>query len=197
MQIHYKLKTAPATRPIASTDIVISSRTGTLGADDAAYVTELIDGAVQRFEGWTGRALITQTWQASIDLDYGAMPDVITLRPAPVQSVTTITEYDEEDDDDTVDTDIYRLDAISTPARIIRRASQSWPTNVRQQGSFVIEYIAGYGAAAAVPNDIKNALRVMVADAWEHRESKVIGASVAEIPSLAQDVVRAYRMTRV
>ncbi len=202
---------APATTPITHADISISSRTGTLTADDQTYVTSLIVSAVNRFERETGRALITQTWQMSLEPEarpsraafvrmqispfaWSGIGGSVELRPNPVQSVTEILAYDTENNDTPVDTDVYRLDNLSTPARVLLNTGQSWPTGLRAANSMVVEYVTGYGDAAAVPDDIKTALRIMVANWWEHRESLIVGTISAEIPGLVREIMQGYRV---
>src|SRR5215469_16680870 len=64
--VSFSLVTPPAVEPVLLADAKGQARIDT--TDDDTLVTNLITGARQWAERYTGRAFITQTWQMALDL---------------------------------------------------------------------------------------------------------------------------------
>ncbi len=76
-----------------------------------------------------------------------------------------------------VPADTYLLDGAATPARLVRHGSLAWPKPGRTANGIEIAFVAGYGNAAAyVPAPIRQAILLLVAHWYEHREPVAIGA---------------------
>ncbi len=84
---------------------------------------------------------------------------------ADTQSITAAAQNDEST--------VYTVDATSEPARIEPVPSQSWPDTQDVLNAVQVDFVAGYGAASAVPENAKSAIKMMVADMYEHRESQI------------------------
>ena len=158
----------PAIEPITVSDAKLHSRVDTSLEDD---ILELwIESARAFAESYQNRAYITQTLQLTMD----AFPpgSVIQLPRPPLQSVTSVTYYDEDDTPDTLDAGDYIVDEVTQPGMIVLRANKSWPdATLRAKNGIVIEYIAGYGDDAAdVPSQVRDALLLYVTTRYEHRE---------------------------
>jgi len=73
---------------------------------------------------------------------------------------------------------LYSVDATSLLARIEPFAgsssvgSQDYPDTNPDRNAVWIDYVAGYGAASAVPDIAKTAIKMIAADLYEHRESQ-------------------------
>jgi len=61
----YQLKTPPAVEPVILSEA--KSYLRITDTDDDAFINALITGVRQRFESWTARSLITQTWTLWLD----------------------------------------------------------------------------------------------------------------------------------
>lgn len=150
------------------------------GTDDDDLVTSLITAACRAFDGrdaWFGRALITQTWDLFLDdLPYGsgslessyAQPEICVPLP-PLQSVTSITYVDLTGSPQVLDPSEYTVDAKSEPGRIFPAYGKSWPVARCAPNAVTVRFVAGYGAASAVPEDIKLWLKQAVAYFFENR----------------------------
>lgn len=102
-------------------------------------------GAVRQVERYLGRSLAEQTWQ--LDLDEFA--DEIALPNGPVTGIVTFTYRDADGVEQTVDPDLYMLDAVSDPPRILLNSGASWPTiEDRPANAVTVTYTAGYTPAA-------------------------------------------------
>lgn len=149
-----------------------------------ALLTIYATTARSMVEQYLGRALVTQTmcWTVQ-EIDPRRteallwMPTTIDLPRAPVQSVTSVTTRDASGADTVLDPANYTLDSLITPARV-RVVLGSVPDQI-QHASVV--FVAGYGAATAVPLQIKLAIMLTTAFLYENR-----GDVGAEIPKAAE-----------
>ncbi len=158
---------------------------GSLGAGcpstndtDDPYVQTLIKTARQWAEDANGRKLISQTWYYY--MDQFPAGNTIMLPFPPLQSVSSIKYYDVDSTEATFSSDDYEVDAISEPARIVLGYSQSWPsTTLRTANGVCIEFVCGFGdAASSVPTPIIQAMKLLMAHWYEHRESVTVGAGI-------------------
>jgi uncharacterized phiE125 gp8 family phage protein len=187
-----KLITAPAVEPISSTEAKLHCRIDT--TDDDALVSALIVAARERIEDEARHRLITQTWE--IYLDAFPAGDVLIVPIVPLQSVTSITYYDEAGTLATFAATSYQVDAISKPARIALVSGQSWPsTTLRTLNGVVVRVVAGFGdTAATVPNQLRQAMLLLIEHWYENREPVLItGAMPMPIPMTIAAIVSDYR----
>lgn len=79
----------------------------------------------------------------------------------------------------------YIFDYQSEPGRIVLAYGKSWPsTTLRPANGICVTYITGYGAAGSnVPQNIKNAILLMVGHFYENREAVMVGTvGAVELP---------------
>ena len=141
-----------------------------------ALLNILIASARQKAETILKRYLVTQTIDYYLDcFDYQQ------INLPPLQSVTAITYVDTDGVTQTLAADQYLVDAISAPARITPAYGVSWPTTRTQTNAVKIRFIAGYGAASAVPQCIKNWIFMRVKQLYDNRDM-VNSGSITELP---------------
>lgn len=126
----------------------------------------LIASARQHAETLLKRYLITQT----IDLYLDCFEEWEIKLP-PLQSVSAITYVDNDGVTQTLSAANYLVDAASTPARITPAYGEVWPTTRYQNNAVKIRFIAGYGAASAVPQCVKNWMLMRIKTLYEARDS--------------------------
>lgn len=144
--------------------------------DDDKKIEAYITMARVHVEDITGRQLINATWVLRMD----AFPSVILLPKPPLSSVTSVAYVDSAGDSQTlvVDTD-YTVDQYSTPPRIVPAYGCSWPSTYGHINDVTVTYVAGYGATAgSVPGTILHAMKLLIGDAYEHREESVVQFSI-------------------
>lgn len=153
-------------------------------AGDASHDGEVIGAlyqATQLCEEWTERAFITQTWEWW--LPCFPRRGFVVPRP-PLQSVTHIKYTDDTGAEQTLATSVYRVVAPSGPActygTIDLAYGETWPLTRPQRDAVRIRFVAGYGAAVAVPEPIKGAVKLLLGDAFENREAQFVGTIIAE-----------------
>jgi len=142
-------------------------------SDDDALITALITAATETAEQHTGRAIMPQTWELSLD----AFPETFELTRLPVASVTSLKYYDGAGVLTTLDGAAYALNAADDfgPAFVVPAYATSWPTTRDQVNAVALRFIAGYANAAAVPEPIKAWIKLQVGAMYENRESEATG----------------------
>jgi hypothetical protein len=156
-----------------------------------AYLQGLIQAATDEAERFTGRSLITRTyknfwdkWPASPSQEIwwegvregpetllgGSKRDFELPRP-PLQSVTHVKTYDDNDTATTFSSDKYFVSAPdSGPGRIVLRRSESAPTIERVADGLEVQWLAGYGDNPGdVPEPIRHGILMTVAWAFTNR----------------------------
>jgi len=173
------LVTAPTEEPVSLADVKAHLRIDI--TDDDALLGTYITVARRFCERYQNRAYITQTWK--LVLDDWPDDDEIELPYPPLQSVTSIVYYDTEDNDNTLATTVYMVDADSEPGRVTLKYNQTWPyTTLRPYNGIEITYVAGYGDATGdVPENVVHAIKLLVGHLYENREATGI-RPLSEIP---------------
>lgn len=189
-----KLITAPATEPVALADVRDHLRIDTL--DEDAMLTALITAAREECEHMLGRVLITQTWEQV----HPAFPDddEIELSMSPVVSVTSVKYLDSAGVEQTWSASNYVLDTNDQGARLLLATpTTTYPTTYDRDDAVKIRFVAGYGAATAVPATIKHWIMVRIATLYEYRTQLMAGVSVNELPGGFVDrLLDRYRVWR-
>lgn len=190
--MYFVLSSAPASEPISTTEAKSHLRVDS--ADDDTYIGTLITAARRYVEVTCGLALVTQTWDGSLD----GFPsgDVIVIPKYPLQTITSVTYYDDDLSTSTVFSSTkYQVDAAKRPPRIVLKNGESWPTDsLRLSSGVVVRFVAGYGAAAAVPEDIEHAIKLLVGQMYAHREPEVTNATIARLEFAVEALLSPYRL---
>lgn len=167
---------APATDPVT-----LDEAKGHLGVtitDDDSRITSLIKAATEWAESFTWRSLVTQTWTAKLD-DF-PLQDFIELPKAPIQSITSVAYVDGDGDTQTF-TD-FTLDASGE--RILLNYGEDWPDTRDIENAVTITFVAGYGAAAAVPESLKASILLYVEALYDRPDVPYAAALAAARESL-------------
>lgn len=159
-----------------------------------ALVTTLVAASRLHVEGTTARALVAQTWR--LVTDCWPVDRAVRLPVAPLLSLTAVTAYDEAGDAHALDLAQFEADA-ATPRLLLPPELESMPV-LRERQGIEIDYVAGYGATAAdVPADLKQAVLVLVAYWFEHRDLAVLSGPNSVAPSGFERLVAGYRRARL
>ncbi len=186
-----QLVTPPASEPVTLAEAKKQCRVEADDTYDDDFIMGLISAARHLAEVEVRQQFITATWRMTLDQFPLWMPattwigSVITLPRPPLQSVTSIIYYDQSGDPHTVTTDKYTVDTVSMPGRIAPTRCQPWPVVQATANAVAIEFVAGYGDAADVPEAAKLAIKMTVAHLYRNRETIVEG-SYNELPRAAE-----------
>lgn len=140
-------------------------------ASENSRLQRAIAGVRELAEQHTKRSLITQSWRKTLD----EFPQAIQLDRPPVQSVTHIKYYDEDGVQQTLSPSLYYLDAESEPCWVVPAAGTSWPGTDVRANAVEVEYVTGYGDAAAdVPSAIKLWMLALISAVFDGRAPETI-----------------------
>ena len=165
------LITAPATEPLTLSEAKAHCRVE--HALDDTLITALITAARLAAEHELQRPLITQTWQAA----YEAFPseiwgiNAIALGKFRPIAITSITYLDQDGVDAVLAPSAYVLDSATVPGWVHPAYNTSWPSAREFANSVRIRFTAGYGAAADVPQCIKQWMLLMIGSMYAFREA--------------------------
>jgi uncharacterized phiE125 gp8 family phage protein len=167
-----KLFAAAGTQPVTLAEAKAHLRVDT--TDEDALITAFIVAATEMAEQHTGRALMTQTWDMTLD----KFPDALELTRTPVQTITSVTYYDTAGALQTLAAPGYVLDAADGDdyAHITPAYGSEWPATRDQVNAVSVRYVAGYANAAAVPESIKAWIKLQVSALFENREAESYSA---------------------
>jgi uncharacterized phiE125 gp8 family phage protein len=182
-----QLTAAAAAEPITLADAKAHLKVDT--SDDDALITSLISAARIRAEWLTRRAFIMQSWIQWLHR-WPTRPFEVAL--PPLQALTSITVYDVNDAATVLDASLYRVDASAIPARIAWKENTLPPVSLRNFNAVAIAFTAGYGDTGAdVPEPIRRAILMIVADLYAHRGDD------APTPDAALALLDPYRLKAV
>lgn len=166
----------PTERVLSLSEVQAHLRIDDSSEDSLLYY--LIDAATGWAENYTWSRFITQTWVMRM-CEFSCTE--IPLHPNPVSSLTSVQYVDTAGSTQTltVTTD-YLTDTYRQPAIVYPAYSKWWPATRGFNNSVTITLVSGYGAASAVPREIKLALLMLVGNWYEHRTAA--GCDMTEIP---------------
>jgi uncharacterized phiE125 gp8 family phage protein len=153
MEMGLKIVMAPTTEPLTPAEAKQYLRAE--GEDDS-IISSLIKQAREWCEDYQGKKFITQTLELVLD----SFPTEFEFRDcSPVQSITSIKYTDSSGTETTIPPADYILDNDSFVNRIVPAYGKSWPSVTLQPvNSIRVRFVAGYGAASAVPESVKWAM---------------------------------------
>jgi uncharacterized phiE125 gp8 family phage protein len=180
----------PAVEPVALAEAKAQCRV--LHNAEDSLIDGLIPAARQYAEEYTRRAFITQTWEVRLR----AFPSGrIYLPRAPLLAVESIGYTDGAGAPQTVASFLQ----VAHPSRpyVAPAYGAEWPIARDVEDAVTVRFTAGYGPAPAdVPRAIRQAILVLVADMYAHRESVTTGTIVAEMPT-AKRLLSLFRLPAV
>lgn len=158
--MNIRVITAPTEEPVTLTEAKAYLRVD--GTSDDALITSLIASARMKGEEISRRAYVTQTLEETVDAWCLAFK---VARP-PLQSVTSV-KYKNFYGVESTWTN-YIVDTNSAPGVIL---FETIPGDLLQKtGAITVRFIAGYGAASAVPAHVKHSILSLVMYWYETRE---------------------------
>jgi len=184
-------------------------------ADDTA-LTIMLGAVIKSVETVIEKKLVTQSWNIFFD-DFpnspsddwwdgereGAISSMrkplkhIELPFGPLQSVTEFVSIDESDTEIEFASSNWSADLVSPIPKICLRIGGTWPTTVlRPLNGVRIKGVFGYGLAAAVPKEIKQAILMCGAKLYENRGDTVDGEKLT-LPSTAMALLAPYRRLKI
>lgn len=183
-----KLITPATEPPISLTEAKAHLRVDI--ADDDTLITAYILAAAELAEQATGRALMPQTWELTLD----AFPEAFEITRVPAASITSLKYWDTAGDQQTLGTARYTLDNTDDfgHAYVVPVFGDTWPEAREQINAVALRYVAGYANAAAVPDSIKAWIKLQVGAMYENRQAE--GAVQTHALGFADRLLDRYRV---
>ena len=161
------------------------------GRDESSVVETYINAATAWVEDYTGRALLTQTWQMSLSdfpltwwLPYAA----------PLGAVTFIKYYDTSNVLQTLSSSVYTVPSFTEPAQVRLADGQSWPSVYARDDAVLVEYTAGATSPSLIPAPLRQAVQMLAAYWYEQRETAIVGISAENVPLGAEALCGPLRL---
>ncbi len=168
----FELVTAPTAEPVTVEDMNLYSRVEVDQPQEDLLLLRLITVARELVENDSERQLMTATWKLNLDA-FPQSNGALELRKPPIQSVTSLTYFDGDGVQQTLDASKYDVDVLSTPGRLVPAFGESWPvTRNGFPNSVTVEFEAGFASAALVPERAKQMIRLLV-DHWFNNRSLI------------------------
>ncbi|MEZ5785257.1 MAG: head-tail connector protein [Xanthobacteraceae bacterium] len=183
------LLTPPAAEPLTLAEAKIWLRVE--HDDDDELIASLITGARTLVEQETRRALITQVWR--IVRDSWPASGRLEISPAPLRQVLAVRIYDAAGAAQEIETDVFTLATGGAPGvlGLLPGALPQQPG--RALAGIEIDVEVGYGAdGSAVPEPLRQAIRLLVAHGYENRGGEPAGN--ARLPAHVALLIAPYRV---
>lgn len=188
----FTLKTAPTFEPVT---LELAKEQLRISSEDQDRVLEAyLKAARQWVETYTGRALATQTWQMSLD----HIPTQLPLSmAAPLQSVTFLKYYDENNAQQTWSSSNYITSAFHEPAVLEVLTTVSRPSIYQRSDAVQVEYVCGY-ASGACPDGLALAVMALAGHFYENREAGIalVGPMLEAMQAQCQPYCVKWRETQ-
>lgn len=179
------LTTAPTQEPIEVSDLAEHLRID--ATEEQSLLGTYITAARKHLENITWRQFVTATYTMKFDrfpcgdtaYHFGKTTRhpwrtgslAIWVPKPPLQSVTSITYADANGTVTTWTSSLYGVDATTEPGLIIPAYNQSYPTTRGHINDITVVFVAGYGTADDVPEELKQAIKLLAGHFYEHREA--------------------------
>ena len=180
--------TAPSLEPLSLEEAKAQVRVELDITSEDDYLRSLLLAVRDWAEGEVSKALLTET--LALKLDRFACEEIYLPYP-PLQSVSSITYLDSNNVLRTLAAAKYQVvgarlapDAKAPCGYVQPAYGESWPTTYPVPECVTITYIAGWLSAEAVPQRIKQAMLLALADMYANRETIVTGTIVNRLPLL-------------
>lgn len=184
------LLAGPAVEPVTLAEVKAHLRLD--ATEEDAVLGACIVAARQACESFTGLSLISQSWQLYLDA-WPVRP--IRLPRPPLQAVTAVKVFTNDNELTTLDPSLYEVDTRSWPGRLRSRAPFPWPLVTRPLAGIEITFRAGYGDSwNDVPQALRLGLLMTVAELYENREAAGFAAS---LPTPIAALWQPYRQVRL
>jgi uncharacterized phiE125 gp8 family phage protein len=193
MMVNMKLNTAPAEEPITlaqaklhlRVDIAPETSPATTNPDDL-LIAGLITAARRWCELVQNRAYVSQIWDLYLDAfpaeNYIELPippllAVVALYYKDSAGAVQVVSFMDPSGTALVETDDFIVDLTHDPGRLVLKNGKAWPPALNEVQAVRVEFIAGYGTAADVPQIVKSAICLKLSDLYENRGDSEAGSN--------------------
>ncbi len=195
----------PSIEPITTTEA--KTHLNISGTSKDTYIDSLISAARRQVERYLNRALVTQSWKVYYDcwsrellIPFGNLQvNAYSVGPPEVLASPVVKYYNIDGTLTTLTaSDYYWVVTTTDPGRIVRKYDVTYPElQYGRPDAIEIAFTAGYGVtSAAIPGEIKHAIKLLITNYYENRGDIVMGPGVTvnRIPSYITDLIHSYKL---
>lgn len=182
----------PEIEPVTLAEAKLHARVSTNADDDLFNI--YIKSIRKYVERYCNISIITQ--EKTIWFNYGDFnmnTYAIRLPVSPIQTIDSYTTYTDLDEASLVATSYYSL----SNNRLLLNNTYYWPYNLRRIDGYKVVATVGFGDTPEdVPEDIKQAILMLVAHSYQNREAlndSVNGPSSNRVPFGVNDLLSPYK----
>ncbi len=188
------LTSAPAMEPVSLADV--KAHLNIDASSDDVLLQSLILTSRLHIETALGLALIEQGW--TLSLDRWPPAGVVHLPLRPLLSVGAIRVLPSSGAPALLHPSTYIIDHTGWRGRLVRAFGAEWPIPGKAANGIEIDLVAGFGAAPGdVPAPIRQALLMLAAHWYEHRDPAEIGSAQAAIPTAVSGLLSPFVEKRI
>ena len=198
------LVTAPTIEPLTLAEAKDHLRED--GTDQDPWIIGAIVSAREWIESYVRRAIMTQTWDLTMDKFPRKDPvdlyktlvrdDTIEVPLPPLISVVSLKYVDNDGATQTLAANKYIVDSKRNPGRVTPAFQEVWPDSRNIVNAVTLQFTAGYGPAVTdVPESIKSAMLLLISHLYENREATST-FKLTEIPMGVKGLLGPYRIRR-
>ena len=191
-----RLVTGPTQEPLTLENAKLHARIDT--DDDDKLCMELIKAARRWIETQTHRALITSTWDYTIDEGWpytASGQQKIVLPVNPVASITSIIYQDGTSPNPTLAASQYTASLGDFGSYIVPAYNVDWPTTLCVPEAATVRFVAGE-AVGVMDSALLMALTMLFTHLYERRDAAT-EKSLQAIPYGIEALVSPYRPARI
>lgn len=185
--------TPPGGEPLSLADAKAFARVGSALED--GLIAKLIASARARVEAETGLSLISRTLRLTLsDWPLGVLErGKFCLPRAPAMSLVSVGISDGNSSEDV--TDRFELEPGIHPAlKPVSWGGWVWPRSIHER--LEIDWVAGFGEAGDVPEDLTHAVKLIVAHGFENRDASDYRAQ-DDLKSRLAAILQPWREVRI
>ena len=192
-----KVITSPTTEPVTLAEAKLHLKVDT--DEDDALISTLVTASRETAEVFTGRSLATQVLEYILD-GFPIEADTIYLPRPPLETITSIKYKDFQAVETEWDGQNYVVDGESMPARVTLAYGKYFPDFTPYPVSSVrIRFTAGYKTGGPdslkMPEQINQALKLLIGHFYENRESVVVGTVANKVHFSVEALLYPYRVS--
>jgi uncharacterized phiE125 gp8 family phage protein len=162
-------------------------------ADDDSQdtvMTAFIKAATEQAQQFTDRQFLNATWTVLLR----QFPSRIALPKSPCSAVSSVKYYDLNNTLQTLSATEYKVKDGGAYGHHIVEFDGTIPAVHDKPDAIIIEYVAGYGAAASsVPNALVVAIMIQAANYFANRESEQTGTNAVQLMNGFHQLLYPYK----
>lgn len=197
----------PSTDPVTLAEAKAHCREDSSDAD--GLIAGYILAARAHIEGQIHRPIVSRMYDYTIDRTWPKKCGRIwiELPLPPLQAVRSVSYVDENGATQTLATNLYSVSTDKPKGLIVPAYDAVWPSVRDQVAAITVRFIAGYTnftdtlsspnytvSGKGVPDDLRQALLMLIGFWYEHRETANIGSLLNELPYSVEALISPYRV---